>query len=337
LISRQNIDLNTAVLPRRMPRWLGLSALVVILLAAACKPDHPVPPPGNKLVMGIGPELNVAETSRLDAEAPLGMLTSWFNGHGDLRFMEPWKSVDVPNAYASGKAMHVIVWAKGAEKLVSTKYGEGCGRNYPLTKTFIADMKALADIFAGPDSGPPLFVTLFTEFQTYPCRDSAWNPNPQTNNYLRALKDRYVEARQIFKDRAPNARVSLGWGGWQNRWDEPGIDSGRSMFQHFADVMKISDFQSFQAMESDSNTEDIKAMTKTLGAYGPVMVAHHKPDDSSQATFDADVKAIFTDTFLSAVKQDGLFAYSFMDDKLMANEESFQSVRAAVTKYGAMP
>jgi hypothetical protein len=50
------------------------------------------------------------------------------------------------------------------------------------------------------------------------------------------------------------------------------------MFQHFADVLRASDFQSFQAMQSDGNVEDVRAMVRTLGAYGPVMLAHYKPN-----------------------------------------------------------
>ena len=76
------------------------------------------------------------------------------------------------------------------------------------------------------------------------------NPNAATNAYLRALKDRYLEARSAIRSAAPNAKVSLGWGGWQTRWDDAAKGGGRSMFQYFADVMRASDFQSFQAMQS---------------------------------------------------------------------------------------
>jgi hypothetical protein len=41
-------------------------------------------------------------------------------------------------------------------------------------------MRQLAQTFAGTAGGPPLYVTLFTEFQTYPCKDNAFNADAQT-------------------------------------------------------------------------------------------------------------------------------------------------------------
>jgi hypothetical protein len=67
------------------------------------------------------------------------------------------------------------------------------------------------------------------------------------------------------------------------------------MVPYFADVLMASDFQSFQAMQSDSNVEDIRAMVKLLGPYGPVMLAHYKPDNASQATFESDLQIMLTD------------------------------------------
>ena len=104
-------------------------------------------------------------------------------------------------------------------------------------------MTQLAQTFAG--SGP-LYVTLFTELQTYPCTDNTW---VGSENYYRALQDQYLAALAVFRQHAPNAKVSLGWGGWQARWDDPAKGGGRSLFPYFADVLAASDFQSFQAME----------------------------------------------------------------------------------------
>ena len=36
------------------------------------------------------------------------------------------------------------------------------------------------------------------------------------------------------------------------------------MFQYFDDVMAESDFQSFQAMQNDSNVEDVRAMVRCI-------------------------------------------------------------------------
>nr|MDQ2999017.1 hypothetical protein [Chloroflexota bacterium] len=209
-----------------------------------------------------------------------------------------------------------------------------CGRPYPLSAGFLDDMRALAQTFSGSAAGPALYVTLFTEFQTYACTDNAWNPNAPTNAYYRALKDRYRETLAVFHQHAPNANVALGWGGWQTRWDDPAQGAGRSMFQYFDDVMRVSDFQSFQAMQSDANIEDVRAMVKRLGSYGPVLLAHYKPDNGSQATFERDLRAMLTDASLTELTHDGLFAWSFMDEtNLDASASIFQFTKQAIQHY----
>jgi hypothetical protein len=88
-------------------------------------------------------------------------------------------------------------------------------------------------------------------------------------------------------------------------------------------------------MQSDSNVADVRAMVRTLGAYGPVMLAHYKPDNSSQATFDQDLRSMLTDSYLAEMTSAGLFAWSFMDNKnLSASATSYQFVKDAVTRYG---
>jgi hypothetical protein len=73
-----------------------------------------------------------------------------------------------------------------------------------------------------------------------------------------------------------------------------------------------------------------------LGAYGPVMLAHYKPDDGSQLTFDADVRTILTDASLRRLRSLGLFALSFMDTSNLDREPAtFDFVRRAAARYGA--
>jgi hypothetical protein len=254
---------------------------------------------------------------------------------------DAWHRSIYADAYASGKAIHLITWTEVPETRFQTAYGTACGRAYPLSMQWREDMRTLAKTFAGPAGGPPLYVTLFTEFQTYPCRDNAWNPDAETTAYYQALKEQYVVGLAIFHEYAPNARVSLGWGGWQSRWDDPAIGEGRSMIPHFGDVMGISDFVSFQAMAGDSNVADIHAMTKLLGAYAPVMIAHHMPDaDTStggvvNTTFSNDVHTLLTDASVAALVADGLMAWSFMDDgPLRADPALADFVRKAVIRYG---
>lgn len=291
-----------------------------------------------RLVFGLGTEASESRNARLTREAPVGMLSSWYNKAADLTWMTGWWDDVVPQTYAAGRAHHLIVWTGEAEGPLTTKYGPGCGRAYPLSDRFLGDMATLARTFAGRADGPPLYVSMFTEFQTFPCTDNAWNPNPETNNYLRALKDRYLETVAVFHQHAPNSRVSLSWGGWQARWDDPTKGGGRSLFTYFADALTASDFQSFQAMSSDRNVDDIRRMTAILAPYGPVMVSHYKPDNSSQTTYDADMAAVFNDTYITELTRAGLFAFSFMDQTNMnSSETAYQTTRTAVTRYGRMP
>ena len=292
-------------------------------------------PSGPRLLFGMGPEASSARTAPLVRQAPVRMLTSWYNGPGDLDWMAAWRGGEVPRAYAAGYNLHLIVYSGDPEGPVATPHGQACGRAYPLSGRFLDDMRRLARIFAGRAGGPKLYLSMFTEFQTYPCNDNAWSQDPAATAYYRTLKDRYLATLAIFHQLAPNSRVSLSWGGWQARWDDRATGAGRSLFRHFADVLRASDFQSFQAMASDTNTGDIRAMVGTLGAYGPVMLAHYKPDNGSGAVFAADLRTILTDRYLAQVTRDGLFAISFMDaTNLAAFPELQRFVRAAVHRYG---
>jgi hypothetical protein len=293
--------------------------------SGAAAPPKPTTP---HVLFGLGPEADGALASNLVATAPVKMMTSWYNSPNDLNWMTGWRNSLVPNAYASGYTLHLIVYSGGPEGAVSTSYGDACGRAYPLSSRFAGDIVQLAQTFAG--SGP-LYVTLFTEFQTYPCTDNAW---VGSENYYRALKDQYAAAQSAFRQYAPNAKVSLGWGGWQARWDDPAQGGGRSLFPYFADVMQASGFQSFQAMESDSNVEDVRAMTRILGAYGPVMLAHYKPDNGSCATATADLTTMLTGPFLTEVTANGLFAWSFMDQGIVnCSPQVTTLVKSAVSTY----
>ncbi|TME82909.1 MAG: hypothetical protein E6I45_04950 [Chloroflexi bacterium] len=275
----------------------------------------------------------MARATRIAHQAPIHMLSSWYNGPSDLNWMtDAWHQSIFDSARAAGYALHLITWSDVPETTFTASTGTVCGRPYPLSDRWLGDMRQLAVTFGGPRSGPPLYVTLFTEFQTYPCIDNAWNPNAQVNAYYRA---------QVFHRYAPNARVSLGWGGWQTRWDDPAIGGGRSMIRHFADAMRSSDFVSFQAMAGDSNVTDIRSMTRVLGAYGPVMLAHHMPDgdSNSQATvyavFERDLRTLLTRSSIASLVDHGLFAWSFMDDAPIAHSSSlFDFVRTAVRTFG---
>lgn len=245
--------------------------------------------------------------------------------------MRGWKASYIPGVYAKGYAMHLVIWTDKPEGEITTKYGPACGRSYPFSETFAADMRELSAIYRG--SGP-LYVSMFTEFQTFPCKDNTWQGN---ENYYRALMDQYRLARDIFKSDAPNSQVSLTWGGWQARWDDPRQGGGRSLIPHFADVMNASDFQSFQAMDSSTNVKDIIDMSGILHAYGDgrVMIAHYKPDNVSQATWNQDMTTLFTPTTVEKLSSNGVFSFSFMDEvNINANEASYQQAKNIVLTYG---
>ena len=98
--------------------------------------------------------------------------------------------------------------------------------------------------------------------------------------------------------------------------------------------MAASDFQSFQAMESSSNVQDVRDMVRILGAYGPVMLAHYKPDNGSCAVATADLTMMLTDAYLSEVTANGLFVWSFMDDRIVTCSPQLNTfLRSAVTSY----
>ncbi|WP_203920318.1 hypothetical protein [Rugosimonospora africana] len=291
-----------------------------------------------KLLIGIGDEADRAAQTALAKQSPVKMLTSWYNEESDFGdFMDGWKKTLIPKLYRSGYAIHVVEWAPDDEGQLTTKYGPACGRAYPLSSQFLNDMKHLAQIFGGARTGPPFYVTLFTEFSTYPCVDNEWD---SATNYYLALKDQYRAAYQVLHANAANVHVSLGFGGWLGTYDYPQKGGGKSLISHFTDILKASDFQSFQAMNdpASQNPAQILAMTKILHPYGPVMLAHYKPDNGNQATFDADVRAIFTDSFIQRATADGLFAMSFMTTKNVdADPATFQFLKTAVTRYGRTP
>ena len=110
------------------------------------------------------------------------------------------------------------------------------------------------------------------------------------------------------------------------------------MFPPFADVMAASQFQSFQAMQTDTNVNDIRNMTETLGHYGPVMLSHYKPDNGSNTTFAADMASVLSDGYLAAVVAHGLFAVSFMDNhNLSESPSTYTLVANGVRRYGRTP
>jgi hypothetical protein len=207
---------------------------------------------GSPFYFAMGAEASGALTTPLVRQAPVKMLTSWYNGHNDLSWITGWHSSFIPSLYAKGYVLQLVVWSGDPEVNLNTRYGPACGKAYPLSSQFLQDMVSLAKTFQGNGQ---LYVSLFAEFSTYTCQNNQWIGN---ENYYNALKDQYRAALSIFHTYAPKSRVSLCWGGWIGRYDNPIVIGGRSFIKKFSDVMSISDFQSFQSMETDSNVGDVQ-------------------------------------------------------------------------------
>ena len=206
----------------------------------------------------MGSEADGALRTQLVQQAPVKMLTSWFNCHSDLTWITAWQKSFIPSLYARGYAQQLVVWSEGPKVKFNTVYGPACGIPYPVSPQFLQDMVPLAKTFSGNGS---LYVSLFAEFSTYTCVNNHWVGN---ENYYMALKDQYRAALKIFHTYAPHSRVSICWGSWLSRYDIPSVFGGKSFISKFSDIMSISDFQSFQSMNSDSNVADVLNMTTIL-------------------------------------------------------------------------
>jgi hypothetical protein len=287
-----------------------------------------------RILFGLGTEADGDRSGRLAKSAPLGMLSSWYNGPSDLSWMSGWETSEIPRDYAAGYEMHLIVWSGEPRGTFSTPFGTACGQPYPLSAGFLSDMERVARIFR-PPSGRTLYVTLFSEFQSYACDGNEWSGSPQTTAYYEALKVQYMAALKIFHRLAPGSQVSLGWGGWQARWNGPATGAGRSLFQHFAEVMRASDFESFEVINSTTDTSDIRAMTRALRPYGRVMLAYYRPPEGGAATTQAHLRAVLAPAFLAHMRTLGMFSMAFMNEEWFGNEPvSLALVQGAVKRFG---
>ncbi len=290
--------------------------------------QSPVPP--LKILFGIGSQAGPAMDFRIVKEVPVHMLTSWYNGTKDLEWMRVQQNDLIPRLYAKKYVVHLVTWTDLPEENIQTPHGPACGRPYPVSTQVVEDMKQLAQIYKG---NATMYVTLFTEFQTYTCTDNNWIGN---ENYWNTLKDNFRTIKNNFHAINSQAKVAISWGGWSSRYDDKVNQGGRSLFPYFADVMKESDFTAFQTMESDTNMQEIRDMTRILGGYKkPVMLAHYKPSNSSHAVFDDDMRKLFTDSMMQELIRNGLFAFSYMDNEMLeSSETSYQLVKSGVEKYG---
>ncbi|RSM67986.1 hypothetical protein DMH04_47690 [Kibdelosporangium aridum] len=297
---------------------------------------------GATLLYGLGDQINSALASELVRDTPVRMLTTNYHKPNDLPKLAGSRDTLVANAYAQGYALHVVVsdWdVDDPEVPVDTKYGVGCGRPHPLSPDFPRHMRTLARIFAGQADGPPLYVTMFQEVNKFACVDGAYAADPQTTAYYKALKDRYLEVRQIIQDEAPNARVALGWDGYQSNKDDPATSGGRSMFAQFADVLRASDFQSVLVRQPDGNVEQVRRTVRILGEYGPVMMAAYGNKSTPGQVVDQDMRALLTDQSIAELTGLGLFAWNFNTEPVLvrAGRPTLDFVKDIVRRTGREP
>jgi hypothetical protein len=335
----------------------GFAALTLAALLAATgctggdgpvpQPSEPVTPTPTKqwknatdgFIFGLGSQAYQLDREPLVQQAPVDMFTSWYSFPSDLEFFNHYRTSVTPQTYASGRAMHLVIWtAQDKEHHTVTKYGDACGAPYPLSQQFQDDMKQLAINTGGSADGPPLFVSMFTEFQTYPCNEDGnyWDTGQV---YFSALKDAYRQAKATFHQYAPNSKVALTWGGWSATFDDPARGGGRSLIPYFADVMNESDFQSFQLMSTMDNKVQIEGMTKALSSYGngKSLAAHYKPDNDSAAVYDADMAGIFTPESMASLQANGLFGFSFMTADLPGSTPTrFEQARTVIQTYAKL-
>lgn len=294
-------------------------------------PTPTVSPVNAKIIFGLGSQTESAIISPITQNAPIRILSNWYVTDRDLVWMTDayHRSIYV-DAYSRGYSLHLIDWSPEPEVNFTTLLGEPtCGRQYPLSARYLDDQRRLAQQFNGTGT---IYVTLMTEFQTYPCVDNSWSNGA---SYYRALIDQYVKAINVWHTNAPRSKVSLGWGGWETQTD-------RSIEPFFVDALQASDFMSFQAMHGVSNVQASRDMTTFLGDYGPVMQAHHMPDadnndlETVYRVFREDFQALFTtQSSVNSLVSDGLFAWQILDDKPLRNStETYNLVLNSVRTYG---
>jgi hypothetical protein len=295
---------------------VALAAVLVLTLSQSHGPPDSAAESGSdaRVLFGVGDRIDTARASELVREAPVGMLTTNYHKPADLSTMADWRDTLVPDAYAKGYALHVVVsdWeGDDPEVPVDTKYGRGCGRPLPLTDAFVQQMRALAEIFAGRAGGPPLYVTLFQEVNKFACEDGSYSESPEQTAYYRALQDNYLLARDVIRQTAPNAQVAMGWDGYQVESDHPDVGGGRSMFEHFADALRESDYQAVLAKQPYGNIDQVRRSVRLLGEYGKVMVAAYGNKETRREVFDSDVRTLLSTDSIDDLTDAGLFAWSF--------------------------
>ncbi len=253
------------------------------------------------------------------------MVTSWYNGPADLGWMSGYAETNIISGlYEQGKALELVVWLADDP-------------SYAVSSQFQSDLAKLITVFKGngPDYGP-LYVVLFTEFETY-------SSQPGYNLKLRSA---YLAAVRTVHTTDQQAYVALGFGGYDWSAAEPERD-----LSFWEPAIAASDFTAFQAMQDDTSVTrngenivvpEIESAVHQLGGYGkPVMISHFKlwgdPAGVSQA-FARVAAILLRGPELDKLRSEGLFAWDFMgDDYVNDPGPGLSYAESAIARYASGP
>lgn len=265
-----------------------------------------------RILWGVGDQLGPALDSSLYRHGVADMVTAWFNGPGDLDWMPDAEGPAVARVYAAGGAVELIVWLDDDPQ-------------YAISERFQSDIRVLTRLHRGPG---PLYVVLFTEFETYQGGDAA---------YQTSLLDAYRRAVLAIHQEDRAARVALGFGGYA--WD--GVQD-RDLTP-YRDAIAASDFLAVQQMQACDGVVDaaarLRGSVRQLGRFGkPVMISHFKLwgekacQRKALERFTADV---FTTTSLRELTRAGLFAWCFMADDYINDASPADVAVRRIARYRA--
>ncbi len=274
-----------------------------------------------KLIFGMGDEIAGAEATPLYNDAPVNMVTSWYNDSGDLSWMNGYRGTNqIEQIYAEGKANELVVDLNSDP-------------SYAVSAQFQTDIASLTSIFKG--NGPvygPLYIVLFTEFDTY---------EPGNSAYTSQLLSAYINAVGVIHGVDPQAKVALGLGGYN--WSSS--PTATTDLGPETAAIDDSDFVAVQAMQDCQNEgqleNEVHASIAQLSTFHkPIMISYMKLwqsnvdcATSAMSTFEAH---IFNDATLTTLTAEGLFAWGFMDDTYITTPgPALNTAIADVVRYSS--
>ncbi|WP_344515037.1 carbohydrate-binding domain-containing protein [Dactylosporangium maewongense] len=274
-----------------------------------------------RVLWGLGPGIGDAVAAPLYRDTGMGMVTTWYNGPGDLAWISGYaRPSTISDLYGSGKAVELVVWLADHPE-------------YAVSEQFQRDIKVVTSALKG--SGPhfgPLYVVLFTEWETY-------SSDP---GYPARLKAAYLEAAAAVRAEYAGARVALGFGGYLwGSWGDRDLS-------FWSDAIAASDFTAVQQMHACDYEHDgqsalvpqIQTSVRQLGSYGKrVMISHFKLWGSPECQVKAFTKfteTVLTDSSMAALTNDGLFAWNFMPDHYLDDPGPIRGASAGlIGRYSA--